>query len=349
MERSLFGIPISLLLLGGLTSCSSVGSKSASLTIIYIITAVLALLLLFGYLLFEKKKDAWLVWLFSCVSVVNVGYFLLSVSKNLEWALMANRISYLGSVFLPLAMLVIILRTTGTRYTKWLTGTLFLLGVAVFVIAASPGVLDIYYKEVTFEIIGGSGTLIKVYGPLHPIYLFYLVGYFSAMVVIILRAMMKKKMDTTLHAILLAGAVFVNIGVWFIEQIVDIEFEMLSISYIISELFLLGISYIVNENRRLKALIAENQSNEVYAVDETLEDVGAGAYEVYTAGIKELTQTEKLIYDEYIARATTKEIMEKLNIKENTLKFHNKNIYSKLGVSSRKELIEIYKQISANH
>ena len=180
MQRSLFGIPISLLLLGGLTSCSSVGSKSASLTIIYIITAVLALLVLFGYLLFEKKKDAWLVWLFSCVSVVNVGYFLLSVSKNLEWALMANRLSYLGSVFLPLAMLVIILRTTGTRYTKWLTGTLFLLGVAVFVIAASPGVLDIYYKEVTFEIIGGSGTLIKVYGPLHPIYLFYLVGYFGS-------------------------------------------------------------------------------------------------------------------------------------------------------------------------
>ena len=105
----------------------------------------------------------------------------------------------------------------------------------------------------------------------------------------------------------------------------------------------------MNENRRLKALIAENQSNEVYVVDETLEDAGAGAYEVYTAGIKELTQTEKLIYDEYIARATTKEIMEKLNIKENTLKFHNKNIYSKLGVSSRKELIEIYKQISANH
>jgi DNA-binding CsgD family transcriptional regulator len=34
-----------------------------------------------------------------------------------------------------------------------------------------------------------------------------------------------------------------------------------------------------------------------------------------------------------------------LNIKENTLKFHNKNIYGKLGVSSRKQLLEIHKQI----
>ena len=33
--------------------------------------------------------------------------------------------------------------------------------------------------------------------------------------------------------------------------------------------------------------------------------------------------------------------MEEMSIKENTLKYHNKNIYSKLGVSSRKQLIEI--------
>ena len=37
-----------------------------------------------------------------------------------------------------------------------------------------------------------------------------------------------------------------------------------------------------------------------------------------------------------------KEIREKINITENTLKYHNKNIYGKLGVSSRKQLISIY-------
>ena len=59
-----------------------------------------------------------------------------------------------------------------------------------------------------------------------------------------------------------------------------------------------------------------------------------------------LTQTERLIYDAYIERITTKEIMASLNITQNTLKFHNKNIYHKLGVSSRKELQEIYQQIN---
>ncbi|MBP3588040.1 MAG: LuxR family transcriptional regulator, partial [Clostridia bacterium] len=53
----------------------------------------------------------------------------------------------------------------------------------------------------------------------------------------------------------------------------------------------------------------------------------------------------KLIYEAYIKRMTTKEIMALLNIKENTLKYHNKNLYQKLGVSSRKELQEIHSQL----
>ena len=58
-----------------------------------------------------------------------------------------------------------------------------------------------------------------------------------------------------------------------------------------------------------------------------------------------LTPTERCIYDYYLEKKTTKEILELLNIKENTLKFHNKNIYSKLEVSSRKELISIAQKV----
>ncbi len=65
----------------------------------------------------------------------------------------------------------------------------------------------------------------------------------------------------------------------------------------------------------------------------------------FTDGILDLTQTEKVIFEAYIARTPTKEILAALNIKENTLKFHNKNLYGKLGVSSRKQLVEIGRQL----
>ena len=74
------------------------------------------------------------------------------------------------------------------------------------------------------------------------------------MIAAISRAYFKKTTQSTSHAMIIAIAVFVNIAVWFIEQMVSIEFEMLSISYIISELFLLSIHHIVTENRQLKGI-----------------------------------------------------------------------------------------------
>ena len=174
---------------------------------------------------------------------------------------------------------------------------------------------------------------------------------------------------------ILAIAVMANIGVWFVEQLSDFNFEFLSISYIISELFLLGLHLMVAEQQRLKNLVTEKEqalTETAQVLSETEKALNEAAAEVsalssavkseltgvedttvdrdkikqYIDGVLELTETEKTIFDAYIVRMSTKEIMAALNIKENTLKFHNKNIYHKLGVSSRKELLEIYKWIN---
>ena len=290
--------------------------------------------------------------MFSSVLVVNIGYTFLSMSTCLEMALWANRIAYLGSVFLPLAMLMIILNVTNTKFKRWLPICLFTLSVIVFFIAASPGILPIYYKTVYFAIVDGVSTLVKVYGPLHPLYLVYLLGYFAAMVAVIIRASIKKTIDTTSHAVVLAIAVFVNIGVWLIEQLTDIDFEFLSISYIISELFLLGVHLVINEIQRLREVVRiKEEALQATLVNEEpkrIDDVPAEEKEVFARGLETLTPTEKLIYEAYLNGMSTKEIMSELNIKENTLKFHNKNLYSKLGVSSRKQLLEVCKAIKAD-
>ena len=323
----------------------------ASLSVIYGVAAVISALLLVGCLLLVHKNRRWFILLFSLVFVVNTGYTLLSLSADLNAALWANRISYLGSVFLPFAMLMIIMNITNTKPGRWVTASLLSLAGVVFLIAASPGVLPIYYKEVYFEVVNGVSTLIKVYGPLHPLYLFYLLGYFSAMIAVIIRASVKKSFESTAHAAFIAIAVFVNIGVWFIEQISSIDFEFLSISYIITELFLCGIHMVMNENYRLRELVGQKAADPVEV--EAKSSFGYGVVtednvEDFKRGVVRLTVQERQIYEAYLRGKSTKEIMSDLNIKENTLKFHNKNLYSKLGVTSRKRLLEVYKTIKAN-
>lgn len=349
MEKRLFGIVTLLLAAVGLSGCHGAGDKSTGLPIIYGAVTVVSALLLVGCLFLVRQRKAWFVLLFSSVLVVNAGYTFLSLSTNLEMALWANRISYLGSVFLPMAMLMIVLNATNTVYKKWLTALLLVLSVAVFLVAASPGILNIYYKEVSFETVNGVATLNKVYGSLHHLYLFYLLGYFAAMVTVIVRAAVKKTVGATAHAVILAIAVFVNIGVWLIEQLSKLEFEFLSISYIISELFLLGVHLVMNENQRLRELAAQKTVDgltvDTVTEQECVNGISKDTVKHFTEGLETLTPTERHIYEAYLNGRSTKEIMSELNIKENTLKFHNKNLYGKLGVSSRKQLVEIYKSI----
>ena len=353
MRRNLARLsPLSLVVL--LSGCNAIGDKAASASMIYAVAAVLSLLLLVGYCIIVKKKASWYLLLFASIVVVNTGYFALSISKELGEALLANRVSYLGSVFLPLSMWMIIIKATHIRYRKWLPGVLLGLALVMFLITASPGYLSIYYKEVSFAIVDGSSTLVKKYGPLHSLYLVYLLGYFSAMVATIIHATVKDKIDSLAYAVILAIAVFVNIGVWLLEQLVDIDFEFLSISYIISECFLLGLHIMMAEAEKLKNRLTQQIQD--MPPDETAHktasstkvqpsaDADTEMIEAFQAGLSHLTPKERELYECYVTGMTTDVIMEKLAIKENTLKFHNKNLYGKLGVKSRKQLQEIYRK-----
>lgn len=62
-------------------------------------------------------------------------------------------------------------------------------------------------------------------------------------------------------------------------------------------------------------------------------------YEFFLTGLKQLTPTERTIFDLYMDGKTAAEILESMAIKQTTLKYHNRNIYSKLGVSSKKQLL----------
>lgn len=327
MFKRLFPFASCLLLCG----CGAIGDKSGSLSSIYAVAAGLSLLLLALYCCLIQKKDPWYILLFASFLVVNIGYFSLSTSTSLETALLANRIAYMGSVFLPFFMLMILLQVSNTGCKKWITALLILLGVFVFLVAASPGYLDIYYKEVTLQTANGITVLDKVYGSWHNLYLFYLVGYFSAMLATLIYSGIQRKLPSRSRAVMIILAVAVNLLVWLAEQLVKIEFEFLSVSYIISGAFLLSL-----------CMLAQEESQQPPAPTPQETPVPAPLPNgVFIQGLAELTATERRLYNLYLDGRTTQQILEEMNIKENTLKYHNRNLYSKLGVSSRKELRQI--------
>ena len=338
----LFVFPITV------SGCGVTGDKTSDLLVIYIITSVFSLFLLLGYFITTKKKNLWYVLLYTSILVVNVGYLSLSLSNNLAEALLANRIAYLGSVFLPLSMFMIIMNVSNINFKRFLPYVLVGVSVAVFVIAASPGYSDVYYKEVSFVVENGVSSLEKVYGPLHVTYLIYLFSYFGAMTGVIAYSVIKRKNSSHTYPVILAFSVFINIGLWLLEQFVKTEFEMLSVSYIITGMFLLGLNLLLRDEVNKSAVLpVSDETNSESAdtkIDKAIVIDSACEEPRIILDLSQLTKTEKVIYDFYIQGKSTREIMSELSITENTLKYHNKNIYGKLGVSSRKQLIEIAKK-----
>lgn len=316
-----------------------------SMSVIYGVSTVLSFLLLLGYGAFVRKKEIWMLLLFTSVFIINVGYFTLSLSKTLGEALLANRIAYLGSVFLPLFMLMTIAGVCRLRCGKWLLGGLICVSIVVFLIAASPGYLDYYYKEVSLVFVNGVAKLEKVYGSLHKCYYIYLFAYFAMMIGTILYSVWKKQIASFQHASLLLVVVLLNMAIWFVEQLIHWDFEFLSVSYIISELLMLILYSMLQEYEQLQLQpVTETVVKEALQKEpEAVEPEAVVTFEIdqivaYWSEVVKLSPREQDIFRAILEDKKRKEIAEELCISENTVKTHITNVFSKFEVSTRSEL-----------
>lgn len=73
--------------------------------------------------------------------------------------------------------------------------------------------------------------------------------------------------------------------------------------------------------------------------DKKMREIDPDSFALFLENLKTLTRKEREVFDLYLTGKSAKEIVELMGFTDNALKFHNKNLYSKLGVTSRKELL----------
>ena len=327
------------------------------MSVLYGIIFVVSLLMIVVYFLVDKKHDLWLLMLFICVAVCDSGYFLLSVANNLNFALWANRIAYLGNIFLPFAILMMIMALSRFSYPKYLPRVLISINLIMLFIVSSGGLLPIYYKNVSFEIVNGIGTLVKEYGILHNLYKVFLFGYFVAMSVIIIYTAVKKTVVSVKHSIFLTFVVIGNIAILLIENSINTGFEFMSISYIITEgmtLFLYGVLQdyeLANatrfnfESASVKTEPKQFNTSEDAVNMRYLDPVQINVVFENWNEISLLSQREKEVLRLIMQNKKRKDIADELFVTESTIKKHTSSIFKKLNINNRSELFEYAKSI----
>lgn len=315
------------------------------MTIAYLLMLLIALLLLVVYCLVIKKKEKWLIVLFISICVVQIGYLLLSISKTVESALLFNKIAYLGQITLLTSMSLIIIKVCGFNYKKFLPIVLISIGAIVFGLVCTTGYLPWYYKDVTLEYIDGASKLVKEYGPLHVVYLFFVLMHFALNMTTIIYSIISKKVVENKQSGLLIAIVSCNIVMWIIEKFINWNFEFLSVSYILSECMLFFLFWLmqdyIHKNDVPESTIVE-EKGPIIIVDsmtkaEKIKEILASLPKGTTLSVRQINVLEGILDGK-----SRKEIASDLFLSENTVKMHTSSLYRVLGVNNREELRALF-------
>ena len=316
------------------------------MTIAYGLIFALSLMMPPLYFAFIRKKqdEPWLLVLFLCVCVVVLGYFLVSLSKTVEFALWANKITYLGQVFVPMCMFMIISKLCGFTYKKWFLGVLIGLAVLMYAIVFTAGWLDWYYTSATLEFENGSAYLVKEYGVLHLTNLIYVVAYFVAMLVVCITSLVKKKDASQKLAGFMLAIVLGNVGMWIIEKITTWNFEMLATSYIMSVLAYFFVYLLLQDYiRKVDVPAPTTEKTRVIVLDSIPKAERLERVLKLLPADKTLTARQMEMLDGLLDGKSQKEIAADLHISESTVKWHFGILYTTLNVSGKDEILALFK------
>lgn len=314
------------------------------MSIAYGIMLIISIALLVLYCILIRKKDKWLIVFYTSICVVNLGYLLLSLSKTVEFALLANKITYFGHIFLLTSMYLTIAKLCGFNYSKKLPILLFSLGAVMFALICTTGYLPWYYKSVTLTHVDGAAKLVKEYGPLHVVYLIYVLSYSALMITTVVQSIVLKKVSQKKQAGLLTAVVFINIAMWIIEKFITWNFEFLSVSYVLSGGMLFFLYWLMQDyvhKNNLPSPIEEK--TRVIVLDSIPKAEKIEKILAILPKDKKLTTRQMEMLDGILDGKSQKEIANDLNISENTVKWHIGLLYNTLNVSGKEELFKLLK------
>ncbi|MCR5108108.1 MAG: response regulator [Lachnospiraceae bacterium] len=207
-----------------------------------------------------KTTSRYMFLLFGLVIVCNIGYLSIALSRNIREALLANRFTYMGGVFLPFLLVMTVSSLCDLEMPRFIIALMQFYSLAVFAAVCTIGYNELYYKDVAVGYAYGGTFLKKVYGPLHNLYIVMLLGELAACFFIVIYSIIKKKKVSLRTTLSLAIGLGVGTFIYLFERIVHINIDLMPFVYIAFETMVIMIITRMNLYD-LSAAIAETYDN----------------------------------------------------------------------------------------
>lgn len=195
----------------------------------YLILFVISALYLF-YLLYEFRQgiSVYYFLLSICIILINFGYWQISIAETVEEALVATKVSYLGSSFVGYFMICCIAQLVKTNIPTAVHFVFFGTSSAITVLAMTVGHSDIYYKSVELIRENGYSYLVKDYGAAHTLFILNTVLSMCYCLVMVLMAFTKQKKVSYISCVCSLAVMASVTAVYFIKTG---EYSLLPLAY----------------------------------------------------------------------------------------------------------------------
>ena len=241
---------------------------------------LLSMLSTCALVLFSRRGANTLEILMSvCVMISNSGYFILSCSRNVQEALLANTLAYVGGIFLPLLIVYILIDYSDSKVPTWFSIVILVINVLVLVSVMLTDRLPYYYASVQF-VPGSPSMLIKEPGQIYYIrYIILAVEVGLAAFFTILTYLGKRSASFRLM-VTYAGSLFGVMLVYFGSRLFDLKVEIIPFFYLFCTLILdyvVARSTIYNVNLSVQEKIDELSTFGYIVFDKKYNYVGSNA------------------------------------------------------------------------
>lgn len=215
-----------------------------------------------------------------------MGHLFLALSTNVEGAIIANKMNYVGAIFLPLFMLNAIVSVCKMRMPAWGNLFLYLFAFLIFGLSATVGYNDWYYTSIEYVTTYGVGNFVATYGPGHTVFNVMLVGYVIANVSLIVYSFVKKKNVSYKSLIALSLIEVVSIISLVVSRFMETDTLTMPVVYVFGQLALLYICFRVRYydiSQNIVNTLEENNTDGYISVFSNYQFLGANkiAYECF--------------------------------------------------------------------
>jgi putative two-component system response regulator len=239
----------------------------------------------------------------------NIGYFILSCSRNLQEAVLANSLSYLGGVFLPLLIVYVLIDCSDSKIPTWFSITILLINIVIFLSTMVTDRLPFFYSSIKF-IQGDPSQLIKEPGTIYYIrYIVLAVEVGLAAFFTILTYLGKRNASFRIMMIY-AGSLLGVMLVYLARRIFNMKYDLVPFFYLVCTLILdyvVARSTIYNVTLSVQEKIDELSTYGYLVFDRKFRYVGSNpASEKYFPEIKNVRIDSKIIAKDYAMKQLLK-------------------------------------------